>query len=80
MDKQQQLNAIVSVLQAVNSLPVTGAQAEIITGIKQVLNQVGGAIQKEVQAANPSLTDTGNTSPVAGGEPAEQSSEETTEE
>ena len=78
MDKQQQLNAIVSVLQAVNSLPVTGAQAEIITGIKQVLNQVGAAIQAEVQAANPSLTDTGNTSATAG-ESEEEAPEEAAE-
>lgn len=68
MDKQQQLNTIVSILQAVNSLPINGSQAELITGIKQALNQVGAAIQEEVKAQNPSITDTGNTGPVTEGE------------
>lgn len=75
MDKQQQLNTIVNVLQAINALPITGTQAELITGIKQALNQVGAAIQEEVKAQNPSLTDTGNTSPVAGEETTEEPAE-----
>jgi len=53
MDKTQQLQAIANVLNALNSLPITGAESDLLTGVKQLLNQVGSAMQKEVQEVSP---------------------------
>lgn len=51
MDKPTQLQALTGVFNALNQLPITGAQSELVTGIKQSIGAVANAIQTEIEEA-----------------------------
>ena len=70
MEKQEQLQALANAIQALNALPITGAQSDLITGIKNLIGQVGQAMQKELGGDAP-LTSTGNTGEAVEEAPAE---------